>query len=84
VTFNESDFPSSTLAPFGIHTRHPDLFIQNVDEIDPGALIAAVRNDIAHYKNPPLDVDAYIAGLRDAGVPATAKYLIERRVLLVS
>jgi predicted nucleic acid-binding protein len=84
VTFNESDFPPPTLAPFGIHTRHPDLFIRNVDEIDPGTLITAVRNDIAHYKDPPLDVDAYIEGLKDAGLPATARYLIERRVLLVS
>ena len=84
VTFNESDFPPSTLAPFGIHTRHPDLFIRNVDEIDPGTLITAVKNDMAHYKNPSLDVDAYIAGLREAGMPATAEYLNQTRVLLVS
>ena len=84
VTFNESDFPPPALAPFGIHTRHPDLFIRNVDEIDPGTLITAVRNDIAHYKDPPLDVDAYIEGLRAAGMPATAGYLTESRILLVS
>lgn len=26
VTFNESDFPPEILAPYQIHTRHPDLF----------------------------------------------------------
>jgi hypothetical protein len=43
-----------------------------------------VKNDMAHYKNPSLDVDSYIAGLREAGMPATAEYLNQTRVLLVS
>lgn len=84
VTFNESDFPEASLAPYGIHTRHPDLFIRNVDEIDPGTLIQAAKMDLAHYQNPPLDVDAYIRGLREAGVPITADYLTQTRVLLVA
>jgi predicted nucleic acid-binding protein len=84
VTFNEADFPASNLEPFGIHTRHPDLFIRNVDEIDPGTLIEAARNDMVHYRNPPLNVDTYIAGLREAGVPATADYLTQMKVLFTA
>jgi hypothetical protein len=82
VTFNERDFPEASIAPYGIHTRHPDLFIRNIDEIDPGTLVQAAKMDLAHYRNPPLDVEAYIRGLREAGVPTTADYLNATRVLL--
>jgi hypothetical protein len=30
VTFNERDFPSAILLPFGIEAQHPDLFIDNL------------------------------------------------------
>jgi len=75
VTFNKDDFPEAVLTPYGIHTQHPDLFIQNVDELSPGTLLEAARQDLAHYIAPPLSVDQYAAGLQAAGVPRTAAFL---------
>jgi len=82
VTFNEKDFPADVLKPYGLHTRHPDLFIRDVDGIDPGVVAEAARADLAHYQNPPLSVDEYIDGIRAAGLPETANHLNGVRVLL--
>lgn len=35
VTFNEGDFPAELLAPFGLHTKHPDAFLWDVDGLQP-------------------------------------------------
>jgi hypothetical protein len=82
VTFNEKDFPADVLKPYGLHTRHPDLFIRDVDDIDPGVVADAARADLAHYVNPLLSIDEYIEGIRTAGLPATANHLNGVRVLL--
>jgi predicted nucleic acid-binding protein len=82
VTFNEKHFPIEALEPYGLHTRHPDMFIRDVDGIDPGVVAEAARADLAHYQNPPLSVDEYIAGLEAAGLPQTAQHLRGVRVLL--
>lgn len=82
VTFNEKDFPKDMISKFGIHTRHPDDFIIEVDGVDPGTLVDAARADFTHYQNPPLSVDEYIEGLRKCGLPKTADYLSKVKVLL--
>jgi hypothetical protein len=84
VTFNLKDFPTDVLDQYGIHTRHPDDFILDVEGINTGTLIKAARNDFGHYREPPLAVDDYIQGLRVAKVPKTADYLHRLRVLLTS
>jgi hypothetical protein len=66
VTFNEKDFPPAIISKYGIHTRDPDTFIIEVDGVDPGTLVDAARCDFTHYRDPPLDVDEYIDGLRGA------------------
>jgi predicted nucleic acid-binding protein len=82
VTFNEADFPASALDQYGIHTRHPDNFVRDVDGLDPGVVSEAARADRLHYSNPPLSVDEYIAGIKAAGLPMTAAHLDKVRVLL--
>jgi hypothetical protein len=82
VTFNESDFPQETLSPFGIHTRHPDLFLLETEGLDPGSLVRALECDRRRYRNPPLTVDQYVGDLRRAGLPRTADYLDRLKVLI--
>ncbi len=83
ITFNAKDFPVDTLAPLGIETKHPDDFIIEVDDIDPGTLIDAARADISHYRNPPLPPETYIGDLEKAGLQKVAQRLRELQVLLV-
>jgi hypothetical protein len=82
VTFNGSDFPQEVLSPFGIHTRHPDLFLLEAEGLDPGSLVRALACDRRRYRNPPLTVDRYVGDLRRAGLPRTADDLGRLRVLI--
>jgi hypothetical protein len=84
ITFNERDFPESSLQSKGIHVRHPDDFIMDLHGLHRRALVEAAKTDLAHYTNPPLDVEAYIEGLRKCGIPKTADYLDKTKVLLTS
>ncbi len=84
VTFNERDFPPAALAPFGIHTRHPDQFILDIEGLDPGLFIARIETDLAHYASPPLSFASYCMDLRAAGLPKTADHLQQLEVLFPS
>jgi hypothetical protein len=82
VTFNVGDFPTDALQLHGIHATHPDDFILDVESLDSLAVIKAARDDLRHYANPPLTVDAYLNDLRRAGVPKTADHLGRFKILL--
>ena len=82
VTFNQKDFPQEALAPFGIHTRHPDEFILDVESLDEIAFLDAVTLDLNHYAAPPISLDDYAEQLRKAGAPRTADHLLKLRILL--
>ncbi|WP_418647574.1 PIN domain-containing protein [Thauera butanivorans] len=82
VTFNEKDFPQAALAPYGIETQHPDLFIDNLFDLDPAAVVAAAQKQRAQLKHPPLDVDHYLDVLLRQGLVQTVKALSTYRAIL--
>lgn len=82
VTFNEADFPADVLDRYGLHTRHPDRFLLDLESLESGALIEAARADKRHYRNPPLTAENYIDGLRRAGLPETSDFLTRVKILL--
>lgn len=82
VTFNLDDFPDDALAPFGLHARHPDDFLLDVQGIDPVAFTQAVMTDFKHYVAPPLDFSAYAGSLAKAGVPKIAAQITELEILI--
>ena len=82
VTFNEKDFPASALAPYGIEAQHPDLFIDNLFDLDQAAVVAAAQRQRAQLKNPPLDVDLYLDVLLRQRLVQTAKALATYRAIL--
>lgn len=82
VTFNERDFPREMLSPFGIEAQHPDLFIENLFDLDPAAVVAAAQRQRAQLKNPPMDADHYIDVLLRQGLVQTAKSLTIYQVIL--
>jgi len=79
VTFNEKHFPTEALSKYGVHTRHPDDFIIDVDGLNRGVVADAARADRLHY---PLSIDEYIEGIRTARLPLVAAHLNKVRVLL--
>ena len=82
VTFNEKDFPAPALASYGIEAQHPDLFIDNLFDLDQAAVVAAAQRQRAQLKNPPLDVDHYLDVLLRQGLVQTATALATYRAIL--
>lgn len=82
VTFNEKDFPPEALEPFGIEAQHPDLFIDNLFDLDPAAVIAAAQRQRRQLKSPPMTVDAYLDVLLRQGLAQTTQALGGYRAIL--
>ncbi len=72
VTFNLSDFPQESTAPYDIVAVHPDNFLLDQLDLYPGATLRALRTQAAEYSKPDLEVDAVLVHLARAGVPRFA------------
>jgi hypothetical protein len=77
VTCNLKDFPREALRDFGIEAQHPDEFILNLFDLAPGLVIEAAENHRNSLKNPPKNVDEYLAMLEAQGLTQTTSVLRE-------
>lgn len=82
ITFNESDFPAAELSRYGIESQHPDVFVENLFDLDQAAVIEAVQKQRASLKNPPASVDQYLDMLMRQGLVPTTKGLSDYRAIL--
>ena len=82
VTFTEKDFPAAVLESFGLEVQHPDVFVENLFDLDQAAVVAAAQRQRQQLKSPPMDVDRYLDVLLKQGLIQTVKGLAAfRRVL---
>ncbi|MGO4762583.1 putative toxin-antitoxin system toxin component, PIN family [Cupriavidus sp. 2KB_3] len=82
VTFNQKDFPQTALDPFGIEAQHPDEFIDNLFNLDPGVVLTAARRQRARFRQPPMKADHYLSVLLRQGLVQTTKNLVGFRAVL--
>lgn len=82
VTFNLDDFPAAYLSPFRIEAQHPDEFIDNLIDLDAGAVLAAARKQRARLKAPPLDVNRFLDNLMRLGLKRTVTALSPFKAVL--
>lgn len=82
VTYNLRDFPADVLAPFGITAQHPDEFIEHAFDLNPGTVIAAVRDLRASLRHPPRTVHELLDTLLQQELPATVAALREHAAVL--
>lgn len=75
VTFNLRDFPERDLKPYGIEARHPDDFLTSLLDLASTIVCAAAKRHRASLKNPPKDVDEYLATLEAQGLAQTVSSL---------
>ena len=82
VTLNLKDFPDKALEPYGIEAQHPDDLLDNQFELaSDKACLAAKRNRMS-LKNPPKNVDEYLATLEAQGLGKTASRLRQFAALI--
>lgn len=77
VTFNLKDFPEASLKPYDLDVIHPDDFILYQIDMAPGPCCAAIHDQRAALKNPPVDVDSFLATLQKQQLPQTTAKLRE-------
>jgi hypothetical protein len=82
VTFNGRDFPADVLDSFGLEAQHPDVFAENLFDLDQAAVVAAAQRQRQQLKSPPMDVDRYLDILRKQGLTQTVKALAAFRAVL--
>ena len=82
VTFNERDFPGDVLDAFGMEAQHPDVFAENLFDLDPACVVASAQRQRQQLKSPPMGVDHYLDVLRRQGLNQTVKALSAFRGVL--
>lgn len=75
VIFNQKDFPTDTLATYGVETQHPDEFIDNLFDLDPASVVSAAQKQRQSLQNPAIEVPHYLDILRRQGLSQTVKQL---------
>ena len=75
VTRNLRDFPADRLAPHGLTAQHPDAFIADLFDVDPEAVLAAVRGHRAALRNPPRTTNEHLVALERLGLTRTASLI---------
>ncbi len=79
VTFNLSDFPKATLAPFGVRALHPDEYLTALFDDAPELFLMAVREHRAALTRPPKTAAAYVETLRANRLTKLALQLAEQQ-----
>jgi hypothetical protein len=82
ATFNLKDFPADLLGRFGIEAQHPDEFVDDLLDLDAGAVLVAAQRQRAALKSPPLTVDQFLKILLKQGLVQTTKGLAAFRAVL--
>lgn len=82
VTFNQKDFPEEYLQSFHIELIHPDDFIYYQIDMAPALCCAAFRDQRRSLKNPPIEVDEFLANLQKQQLPQTVSLLRQYAELL--
>jgi predicted nucleic acid-binding protein len=75
ITFNQKDFPSTALEPFGIDVIHPDDFIYYQLDMATAHCCQALRNQRLALRNPPLSVEEFLSVLQKQQLPQTVSKL---------
>ncbi|MGM0692755.1 MAG: PIN domain-containing protein [Pseudomonadota bacterium] len=77
VTFNLKDFPTDTLAGFGIEAVHPDTFLEQQFELNEGLVLRTAHRHRASLRRPPRSAEEYLDTLAACGLIVTADRLRE-------
>lgn len=82
VTFNQKDFPKEVLSIYGVEAQHPDVFVDNLFDLEPAAVVAAARRQRETLKHPPMTVGRYLEILQRLGMVQTCKTLEAYRTII--
>jgi predicted nucleic acid-binding protein len=68
VTLNLRDFPQKRLGRHGIEAVHPSRFLLSLLDVAPRQIIGALKDQIARYRKPPMDMGELLSRLDRCGL----------------
>ncbi|MCX6299929.1 MAG: PIN domain-containing protein [Bacteroidetes bacterium] len=77
VTFNSKDFPKDYLKNFDIEIQHPDLFVNNLINLDNVKAMNALNNQVKRLVNPSRTNSEVLGTLEKCGLIQSAKIFRE-------
>ncbi len=75
VTANLKDFPVAYLSQYDLDVQHPDQFIGELIDLNPGEVWQAFQKQVANLKRPPKTAEQVLDILRRTGLEMTANRL---------
>lgn len=69
ITYNLKDFPPESLVAFGVKAIHPDEFLSDMFELNPGQVAQAAHRHRRSLKNPPFSAEEYLESLQKQKLP---------------
>jgi hypothetical protein len=73
--FHLKDFPPDELDKYGIEAIHPDTFVQNQLDLNPGLVCRVVKTHRLPLKKPSKSIGDYLATLESQGLMVSADLL---------
>ncbi len=77
VTYNLKDFPQISIKEYGIEAQHPDDFLGRLFDSSPQMFCRSVQRLRLSLKNPPMDIENYLAILKQQSLLQTSQKLQE-------
>jgi predicted nucleic acid-binding protein len=78
VTFNTRDFPTSYVKSFGIISKHPDAFVEQLIADHGPQSLKALENQTDRLRNPPKSKAEVLEALKRCGLAKSAVLLESR------
>jgi len=75
ITWNEKDFPSEALDPFGVEVQSPDEFVLNQIMLRKTVALTAIKNMRLRWARPEVTALGLVELLEIRGLPQTAAHL---------
>lgn len=75
VTFNLKDFPPSSTEPLHMEVRHPDDFLLDVLDLDPGRVGMICHAALLSYRKYPQTPEDYARFMQQSGLPRFASQI---------
>jgi hypothetical protein len=75
VTFNVRDFPTASVTSWDVTVVHPDDFLLDLADRQPGVVLTAVRHQSVAYRRPTMSVDEILERLSRTGLQRKARKL---------
>jgi hypothetical protein len=76
--------PGDVLDAFGMEAQHPDVFAENLFDLDPACVVAAAQRQRQQLKSPPMGVEHHLDVMRRPAIRCASAIPIPNRAVVAT